>query len=302
MTNKTISQLDELQANAINDLTKVRVLVQDQAVSPNRTKNMKLSTMLEKVVGATGPIGPTPVTWQLSSGTYTLTLGVDGQLTSSDGVLRAPGGISIDRGTMTYNPSSNTFVLGDSRTSTSTHFYFYTQQFSADPLAGMTYAQFHDSTLSNCLVLFRARGSLPSPQALITGDVYGRLLFMGYDGSTSTQGAQIAVSSAGVSTNGHTPSVMTFRVNNGSGFPITTAITSTGSFKTDKIGSLFSNTMSVESPVSVGGPVTYTPLSTAPSSPTAGMTAVCNGTGWNGGGDGLQHLMIYLNNTWVKIV
>jgi hypothetical protein len=33
-----------------------------------------------------------------------------------------------------------------------------------------------------------------------------------------------------------------------------------------------------------------------------GTVAVCDGTGWNGGNDGLQHLMIYINNTWTKVI
>jgi hypothetical protein len=34
----------------------------------------------------------------------------------------------------------------------------------------------------------------------------------------------------------------------------------------------------------------------------AGTVAVCDGSGWDGGGDGLQHLMIYINGTWTKVV
>ena len=33
-----------------------------------------------------------------------------------------------------------------------------------------------------------------------------------------------------------------------------------------------------------------------------GTVAVCDGTGWDGGGDGFQHLMIYINNTWTKVI
>jgi hypothetical protein len=35
---------------------------------------------------------------------------------------------------------------------------------------------------------------------------------------------------------------------------------------------------------------------------TTGTVAVCDGIGWDGGADGLQHLMIYINNTWTKVV
>jgi hypothetical protein len=44
-----------------------------------------------------------------------------------------------------------------------------------------------------------------------------------------------------------------------------------------------------------------TPQSIAPSSPNAGQLAVSDGIGWNPSSDGLQHLMIYLNGSWVQI-
>jgi hypothetical protein len=276
-------------------------VVEDQSTSPQRTKNLKLSTVLARLEGATGPVGPQGSTWQLSSGTYSLTLGTDGQLTSSDGVLRVSQGINIDHGVISFDPVGNTFFLGDSRTDVSTHFYFYTQGFSADPLSGFTYGQFHDSTNSNSLVLFRTRGSVSNKQAVQTNDVYGRLLFSGYDGTTATFGAQIATVSVGASFNGHTPSAMVFRVSNGTDSPITQFITSTGSFRTNKIGGLGVLPVVVESSMVMSGINTMIPQGTIPAAPTAGMTAVCNGTGWNGGGDGLQHLMIYLNNVWVKV-
>jgi hypothetical protein len=47
---------------------------------------------------------------------------------------------------------------------------------------------------------------------------------------------------------------------------------------------------------------TLIPLGTIPSSPYAGQMAVCNGTGWNPANDGRQHLMIYINSTWTKVV
>jgi hypothetical protein len=40
----------------------------------------------------------------------------------------------------------------------------------------------------------------------------------------------------------------------------------------------------------------------APQPASDGWLAVCDGDGWNPGNDGLQHLMIYLNGAWVKVV
>jgi len=39
-----------------------------------------------------------------------------------------------------------------------------------------------------------------------------------------------------------------------------------------------------------------------PSTPVNGMMAVSNGTTWNPNSDGIQHLYIYLNGAWVKVV
>jgi len=40
----------------------------------------------------------------------------------------------------------------------------------------------------------------------------------------------------------------------------------------------------------------------APSPADDGWLAVCDGINWNPGNDGLQHLMIHLNGSWVKVV
>jgi Major tropism determinant N-terminal domain len=42
--------------------------------------------------------------------------------------------------------------------------------------------------------------------------------------------------------------------------------------------------------------------STPAISTSTGTVAICDGVGWNGGGDGLQHLMVYINGSWTKVV
>lgn len=41
---------------------------------------------------------------------------------------------------------------------------------------------------------------------------------------------------------------------------------------------------------------------TAPTAPTEGMIAICDGVGWNAMGDGLKHVVCYLNGAWVQLV
>jgi hypothetical protein len=42
-------------------------------------------------------------------------------------------------------------------------------------------------------------------------------------------------------------------------------------------------------------------LTVEPSYPMAGMMAVSDGTDWNPVDTGVQNLVIYLNNSWVKL-
>ena len=51
------------------------------------------------------------------------------------------------------------------------------------------------------------------------------------------------------------------------------------------------------------GLMTLPVTSSVPAITTAsGTVAVCDGTGWDGGGDGLEHLMIFINDTWTVVV
>lgn len=52
---------------------------------------------------------------------------------------------------------------------------------------------------------------------------------------------------------------------------------------------------------SIKGILSLNPQS-LPTEPTNGMLAICDGTTWNPEADGLQHLMVYMNNTWTTIV
>ena len=49
------------------------------------------------------------------------------------------------------------------------------------------------------------------------------------------------------------------------------------------------------------GVLTLPPQSAQPTG-EPGMLAVCDGSSWNGGGDGAQHLMVYINGGWTKVV
>jgi hypothetical protein len=55
--------------------------------------------------------------------------------------------------------------------------------------------------------------------------------------------------------------------------------------------------------LSLPGLMTLPVTTSTPAITTAtGTVAVCDGIGWNGGGDGFEHLMIYINGVWTKVV
>jgi hypothetical protein len=62
-------------------------------------------------------------------------------------------------------------------------------------------------------------------------------------------------------------------------------------------------TFGTDGALTLPGLMTLPVTTSTPAITTAtGTVAVCDGAGWNGGNDGLQHLMIYINNTWTKVI
>lgn len=69
-------------------------------------------------------------------------------------------------------------------------------------------------------------------------------------------------------------------------------------------GTTFTNwTFGTDGILTLPGLITLPVTTSTPAITTAtGTVAVCDGTGWDGGGDSLQHLMIYINGAWTKVV
>ena len=65
------------------------------------------------------------------------------------------------------------------------------------------------------------------------------------------------------------------------------------------INRLYSESLSAD--LDINGTFKLAPLNAAPSTPTSGMMAVANGTGWNPTGTGKETLVIYLGGAWVQI-
>lgn len=66
---------------------------------------------------------------------------------------------------------------------------------------------------------------------------------------------------------------------------------------------IYSLTLNSTGTVTLPGLLTLPVTTSIPAITTAtGTVAVCDGTLWDGGGDGFEHLMIYINDVWTKVV
>ena len=66
---------------------------------------------------------------------------------------------------------------------------------------------------------------------------------------------------------------------------------------------VYSLTLNSTGTVTLPGLLTLPVTTSIPAITTAtGTVAVCDGTLWDGGGDGFEHLMIYINDVWTKVV
>ena len=177
---------------------------------------------------------------------------------------------------------------------------------------GFTFAQHHNTADAVNLNFLRTRGTGALPTAVINGDDLADITFIGYDGSARATAANIGAIVEGAPTAGHVPAKLTFSTNNGSGNNIRAELSSGGTWKTNTITALTTNqnlAIAANGTGSVGldgtlfklSTMTMPPLALEPAG-VAGKMAVCDGTTWNGGGDSLQHLMIYINSAWTVVV
>lgn len=218
-------------------------------------RRIRYDTLLNQV-NSSAPGGGRAI-FQISSGTYSISINEDGSLVSSDGILKVADGISIDEGRIRYTTATNTFFVGDTD-STSTHFVFLTQSPSQDPYFGFSYVQHHNSQVANGMILYRGRGTYNVPEAVQNGDQISKLLFVGFDGTTNGIASAIATIVTGepVSGSGNIAGELVLSTNGGFGLTPRARISSTGTFKTNKIGDLTTGQVVLESDVEVKGILT----------------------------------------------
>jgi hypothetical protein len=207
--------------------------------------------------------------------------------------------------------STNRVQVGDG-TVGSGNFRIVKNGYSSGFGEGFYLQQYHDTPDSININYTRARGTFDAPTILQNGDDIVDLGFSGYDGTKYTNGAAISATVEGVPVLNHVPTKISFATNNGSTTAVRAELSSLGVWKTNGITALTTNqnlaitangtgSVGIDGTLFKASTTTMTPLSSEPSG-AAGKMAVCDGTTWNGGGDGLQHLMIYINGVWTVVV
>jgi hypothetical protein len=190
--------------------------------------------------------------------------------------------------------------------------YITRNSYNSAVAQGFTFAQHHNTVDAVNFTFYRTRGTGTSPTAVLNGDDVADINFLGWDGSNIAPGASIGAVVEGVPSTGNIPTKITFVTNNGAATAIRAELSSLGTWKTNTITALTTNQnlgIAANGTGSVGldgilfkaSTMTMPPQNAQPTG-VAGKMAVCDGTSWNGGGDSLQHLMIYINSAWTVVV
>ena len=178
--------------------------------------------------------------------------------------------------------------------------------------AQASFSQHHSSSDASNFNFVRTRGTAIAQTTVVNGDDIADIVFAGHNGTAVTSGASLTVTVDGAPTVTGVPSKFSFLTNNGTAIAVRAELSSGGTWKTNSITALTTDqnlAIAANGTGSVGldgtlfkaNTMTMTPLSSQPTG-VAGKIAVCDGTSWNGGLDGLQHLMIYINGVWTVVV
>jgi hypothetical protein len=176
---------------------------------------------------------------------------------------------------------------------------------------GFYFAQHHNDSRAVNFNLYRTRGTAAARLNVLDGDKLAYINFTGYN-NARIDGAVISVTVEGTPSVGRIPTKISFDTDNGTSLATRAELSSSGTWKTNTITALTTNqnlaiaangtgSIGLDGTLFKASTMTMPPLNAQPAG-VAGKMAVCDGTAWNGGGDGLQHLMIYINNAWTVVV
>ena len=177
---------------------------------------------------------------------------------------------------------------------------------------GFTFAQHHSTADATNFSFVRTRGTGTAPTAVQNGDDIADIGFVARNSTGFASGASLTVTVDDTPTASGVPAKFSFLTNNGTSLDIRAELSSLGVWKVNGITALTidqnlaitangGGNVGIDGTLFKSSTMTMPPLVSQPVG-VAGMMAVCDGTTWNGGGDGLQHLMIYINGVWTVAV
>ena len=225
-------------------------------------------------------------------------------ITSNGNILKT-GEINITSSTLVSVGRNDSLIDGN--------VYITRNSYNNNFAQGFTFAQHHEDVDSVNFNFLRTRGTGSVPTTVLNGDEIVDLIFTGHDGTNRVSAAFITARTAGPVSLGIVPGELVFTTRNlVGGIGPRATLSSEGVWKVDSITALTTNqnlAIAANGTGSVGldgtlfkaNTMTMPPLALEPVG-VAGKMAVCDGTTWNGGGDSLQHLMIYINSAWTVVV
>ena len=224
---------------------------------------------------------------------------------TSNGNILKTGEINITSSTLVSVGRNDSLIDGN--------VYITRNSYNNNFAQGFTFAQHHEDVDSVNFNFLRTRGTGLVPTTVLNGDDIADLNFIGHDGTNRVSIGVITARTAGPVSLGVVPGELVFITRNlGGGVGERATLSSEGVWKTNTITALTTDqnlAIAANGTGSVGldgilfktSTMTMPPLNTQPIG-AAGKIAVCDGTSWNGGLDGLQHLMIYINSAWTVVV
>jgi hypothetical protein len=220
---------------------------------------------------------------------------------------------------LTLAPTSTNYVtlpaittIGDPTSGIDGSLAVVTNTYTTATGAGLSFGQHHASAAPIPTLLYRSRGTGTVPAAVQLNDRLGSLAFAGHDGTNYITSASISVAITGAVGPNSVPTKIALATHNGTSVAIRAELSEFGVWRTNSITALtadqnlaiFANgtgSVGLDGTLFKASTMTMPTLANEPTG-TAGKMAVCDGTTWDGGGDGLQHLMIYINNAWTVVV
>ena len=244
--------------------------------------------------------------------------------TSNGNIIIAPNGTGTivlngnitKTGELNISPTVGT-VFGDNTTLVDGNVTITRNSYATSSGTGFIFQQHHNTADAVNFTFLRSRGTSLAKTSVVNNDDIIDIVFTAYDGTSNIAVGNINCQVDGVVSTGLIPTKFGFFLHDGitsgvGGTREVAQLNSAGTWKTNTITALTTNqnlAITANGTGSVGldgtqfksSTMTMPPLSSQPTG-VAGKIAVCDGTSWNGGLDGLQHLMIYINSVWTVVV